>query len=212
MSAIKMYNDSGKELGTQPIAKEIVKKDDSPKTFACAIRILRQNWRQGTVGSKTRGEVSFSGKKPFRQKGTGRARAGTLRSPLWRKGGVIFGPQMRTRTLSFNDKQGKLVLNNLFFAKLEKQAICCVDFDIKGDKPSARTAHKLLENLNFNNSKIVLFLSFDDVINFSSFRNLPNVTILPFDQPNAYDLSNGDNWVFLKKDSDLFNEMVLRWN
>src|ERR1700731_1034429 len=71
------------------------RRKDNSKGFAVAIRVLLQNWRQGTVGCKDRSEVWRTGKKPWKQKGTGRARAGTPRSPLWRGGGIIFGPQAR---------------------------------------------------------------------------------------------------------------------
>src|SRR5437588_407352 len=81
---------TAKELALEP-AKDRV----APKAFAIAIRTLRQNWRQGTVAVKGRADVSFSNRKPWRQKGTGRARAGSARSPLWRKGGVCHGPQER---------------------------------------------------------------------------------------------------------------------
>ena len=75
------------------------KRSELTVGFSIWIRTLRQNWRQGTVGCKGRSDVSFSNKKPWKQKGTGRARAGSARSPLWRGGGVIFGPQPRVRVL-----------------------------------------------------------------------------------------------------------------
>ena len=76
------------------------KKEVTPVGFSTWIRSLRQNWRQGTVGCKGRSDVAHSNKKPWKQKGTGRARAGSPRSPLWRGGGVTFGPQARVRTLA----------------------------------------------------------------------------------------------------------------
>jgi len=211
MTTIQVYDPQGKSHALK-LDLSIQQKDVSQKNFACAIRVLLQNWRQGTVGCKSRGEVSFSNKKPWKQKGTGRARVSSLRSPLWRKGGIIFGPQARVRNLSINEKQNRLVLNNIFFAALEKKAIYCLDFDGDVQKPSTKKAADLLKGVGLDNRKVVLFLPFEDMVNFASFRNLSNVNVLSFDQPNAFDLSNGDCWVFFKKDLELFKEMVSQWN
>jgi large subunit ribosomal protein L4 len=212
MIAIPVFNTQGKTEEKLQIAVDIERKAESPRTFACAIRALLQNWRQGTVGCKTRGELAFSNKKPWRQKGTGRARVSSIRSPLWRKGGVIFGPQPRTRTLSLHAKQSRLVFNNLFFSMIDNTAVQCLDFATVGGKPSAKTASDLLNKMGLNNKKIVLFLPFGDELNNAAFRNLPNVHIVLFDQPNAYHLNNASGWVFLKKDTDLFTKMVAQWN
>jgi len=211
MATIQVYDPQGKSHAL-PLDLDIQQKDVSQKNFACAIRVLLQNWRQGTVGCKSRGEVSFSNKKPWKQKGTGRARVSSLRSPLWRKGGIIFGPQARVRSLSINEKQNRLVLNNIFFAALEKEAIYCLDFEGDTQKPNTKKAAHLLKSAGLDKRKVVLFLPFEDMVNFASFRNLPSVNVLSFDQPNAFDLSNGDCWVFFKKDLELFKEMVLQWN
>lgn len=194
-------------LGTAPERKAL-----SPRTYACAIRALLQNWRQGTVASKTRGEVAFSNKKPWRQKGTGRARVSSLRSPIWRKGGITFGPQPRVRELGLHSAQKRLVNNNIFYSMLDKKAVACVDFTIDANKPSTKLVREMLSNIGFADKKIILFLGLDDGLNASSFRNMPNVHIVAFDQPNAYQLSNGDCWIFLKKDLDSFNRMVVQWN
>ncbi|MFH1643974.1 MAG: 50S ribosomal protein L4 [bacterium] len=207
-----LYTDNGKQVDKLNINIDVNQREESPKTYSCAIRRLRQNWRQGTVGCKDRSEVSFSNKKPWKQKGTGRARAGTARSPLWRSGGVTFGPQARVRILDINKKQDKLVLNNIFFSKLNKNELTCIDFALKSDKPSTKEVRDFLRNANLYNKKIILFLPFNDELNFASFRNLANVDVLSFDQPNAFDLSSGRHWVFLKRDIDLFKNMVAKWN
>jgi len=181
------------------------------RAFAVGIRVLFQNWRQGTVASKTRGQVAFSNKKPWKQKGTGRARVSSIRSPLWRKGGIIFGPQPRTRMLSVNASQKRLVLNNLLQNMAARDGIFCLDIDALS-KPSTKSAQKLLNAAELANQKVLMFLSFGDEIAFSSFINIPNVKIIFYDQPNAYDLSTADAWVILKRDVALFKEMVLKWN
>lgn len=210
MAEIVVYGLDGKAQGTVQV--DILAKEQNPKAFARAIRMLRQNWRQGTVGCKTRAELAFSNRKPWKQKGTGRARAGSLRSPLWRKGGVIFGPQPRTRMLSLNNKEMSLVFNNVFFSKMADKSVSCLDFQISGEKPNTKIAKNTLKVAGWDEKKILMFLSFDDITNIASFRNIPNVQIISFDQPNAFDLVNCGSWVFLKKDIELFKEMILRWN
>lgn len=212
MIAIPIYNSQGKSSDKMQLSSEIVRKEQSPRTFAVAIRALFQNWRQGTVGCKTRGELAFSNKKPWRQKGTGRARVSSIRSPLWRKGGVIFGPQPRVRELTLNKEHRKLVFNNLLFSIADAASLYCLDLEVANSKPSTRNSFNLLSNMSLGDKKIVVFLRHDDEFTFSSFRNLPNVHIVFFDQPNAYHLSNAKAWMFLKKDVELFKNMVAQWN
>lgn len=183
----------------------------SPVSLSIYVKSLRQGWRQGTVSCKDRSEVAFSNKKPWKQKGTGRARAGSLRSPLWRKGGVIFGPQERTRTLKISKNLKNSVLRNLLAEFLKNSKIFSMDWDLQNGLPKTSAAFKALKSNNFHNEKIVLFVSPSDYHIHASFANLQNVKMLLFDQPNAYDLADGRAWVFLTKDMDSFKEMVGRW-
>ncbi|KKP22988.1 MAG: 50S ribosomal protein L4 [candidate division TM6 bacterium GW2011_GWF2_28_16] len=214
MNQIVVYNAAGEIQDKLNLDIAIIEKELSPKTYSYAIKALRLNWRQGTAACKDRGEVAFSNKKPWKQKGTGRARASSLRSPLWRKGGVTFGPQPRTRTLSINKKQVKFAMNNIFTEFINQDnKIYCSDFDSSKDgKPNTKQAYSLLKGLGLENKKVVFFLPFEDEMNFVSFRNIPNVFVVSFSQPNAYDLANCDCWLFLKKDLDLFKKMVSAWN
>ena len=210
MISIAMIDQQGKP-STVSLDAHIERKEANSKAFACAVRAQFQNWRQGTVKVKTRGELAFSNKKPWRQKGTGRARVSSIRSPLWRKGGVIFGPQPRVRTLDMNTKQKRVVFNNLLFATIEKNALFGTDFNVSG-KPNTKAALNALKSMGLDTKKVVLFLPFNDELTYASFRNLPNVSIVLFDQPDVYHLSNGDCWVVLKKDMDHFKQMVEQWN
>jgi large subunit ribosomal protein L4 len=210
MFKISLYNNQG-QIESLDLALSMTKRDQSPVTFARAIRALFQNWRQGTVACKTRGELAFSNKKPWRQKGTGRARVSSIRSPLWRKGGVIFGPQARVRKLSVNAQHRVLVFNNLFFNALDQKTLRCIDLVLE-NKPSTKQAMQALKSMDIADKKVVLFLPFNDEITYASFRNVPNVTIMLFDEPNAYHLSDSDVWLFLKKDVESLKEMVGQWN
>ena len=147
MFAIRIYNAEGKSAESVQVPVAIDRKEQSKKTLAQAIRVLFQNWRQGTVACKTRGQVAFSNKKPWRQKGTGRARVSSLRSPLWRKGGIIFGPQPRVRTLELNAKQKRLTFNNLLFSMVDKNAVYCLDFSSAEGKGQTKAEHQLLKIL-----------------------------------------------------------------
>lgn len=189
----------------------VPKKTVSKQQFAMWIHALLQNWRQGTVGVKNRSEVSLSGKKPWKQKGTGRARAGTARSPLWRGGGVTFGPQPRVKKLTVPAQMKKQVLAQLVADRIAQKQIIIVDWLLEGEKPSTKQAIQLLKNINKIDKKIALLLSPGDMITLTSFINIPNVNVLLFDQANAYDLANNQTWLVLKKDFDAFKKMVNRW-
>ena len=194
------------ELGVKPLEKPI-----SSRAVSTWVRTLLQNWRQGTVRVKGRADVSLTGKKPFKQKGTGRARAGTARSPLWRGGGVVFGPQPRVRKVTLPAKVKKKVLATLLQSRVNDNALFVVSGQITGDVPKTSQAVALLKTAGLQDKKIVLFVPHGDILTYASFVNLPNVQLLYFDQCNAYDLVNADYWVVLKKDYDQFKEMVEQW-
>jgi len=187
------------------------KREIRPAGFAMWIRRLLQNWRQGTVGCKDRSEVSFSNKKPWKQKGTGRARAGSPRSPLWRKGGVTFGPQPRVRTLKISKNLKKGILNTILWKYLEAGKVASLQWALESEVPKTSYAYGLLKKADLINKKLTIFLLPHDVLAYSSFVNIPNVRILFFDESNAFDLAKGDHWIILNKDIDSFKEMVTQW-
>lgn len=184
----------------------------STVAFSTAVRALLQNWRQGTVACKGRSDVSFSNRKPWKQKGTGRARAGSARSPLWRHGGVIFGPQERTRVLKVSKKLKTGVLNTLVFDRLNAGQVLCLDWAVEGDRPKTSAAFSALKNAGLVNSKVTVFVPANDILTYSSFMNIPSVRVLFYDQPNVFDLAQAERWVIFKKDIELFKEMVEKWN
>lgn len=185
---------------------------DAQASYAVWIRALMQNWRQGTVGCKDRSEVARTNKKPWKQKGTGRARAGTARSPLWRGGGVIFGPQARVKTLKISKKSKKAVFAALMSQWFEQGKVFVLDWQMSTETPSTKAFVQALQSAGLQDKRVSLFLQRDDVIHWMSLRNVSSVNPLSFDDVNAYDLSLGDCLVVLKKDVDLFKEMVAQWN
>lgn len=198
-------------LSASDLNIEGAQKEVSPVAMAIYVRSLLQNWRQGTVACKGRSDVAYSNKKPWKQKGTGRARAGSARSPLWRGGGVIFGPQPRTRVLKASKQLKRSTLNSILFDFLEQGKVASLHWDASIQKPTTAQAFKLLKNNGLHQDKVVLFLPVNDVVSQASFSNIPNVRILFFDQPNAYDLANGTRWLILNKDLEHFKKMVSQW-
>lgn len=179
--------------------------------FSTWVRALMQNWRQGTVSVKGRSDVSFSNKKPWKQKGTGRARAGSPRSPIWRSGGITFGPQPRVRKLQVNKQIKKQVLQDLASSYSHHGKVSSLDWTLSQQKPRTAEAFNALKQAGLHTTMVNLFLPVEDVLSFASFANIPNVRILFFDQANAFDLAQGDHWIFLKKDLDHFKKMVSQW-
>lgn len=197
---------SSKDLGLETVLQ------GTSQEYAVWVRVLLQNWRQGTVSCKDRGEVNYTNKKPWKQKGTGRARAGSARSPLWRGGGVIFGPQPRIKTLKINKKSKGRVLSALMSKYAEQERLYALDWQLQQDIPSTSMVYKALSDSGLVDKKVTLFLDRTDIKHWVSIRNLSHVQILSFDDVNAYDLSLGNCIVVLKKDYDMFKDMVKKWN
>jgi large subunit ribosomal protein L4 len=196
-------------LGLNDLA--VRNKDVANVTFSTWVRVLLQNGRQGTVACKGRSDVAFSNKKPWKQKGTGRARAGTKRSPLWRGGGVIFGPMPRVRTLTISKNAKKLVLREMLLGLLNANRVLGLMFNVINDKPNTKLALAALKTINLQAKQVTLLVNHDDILTQRSFANLPNVNLVLFDQVNAIDLSASGTLVYLEKDLDNFKSMVAAW-
>ncbi|HAU30143.1 MAG: 50S ribosomal protein L4 [candidate division TM6 bacterium GW2011_GWF2_43_17] len=180
--------------------------------FAVAVRVQRQNWRQGTVACKGRSDVAGSNRKPWRQKGTGRARAGAVDSPIWRGGGVTFGPQPRVRNLSILKRLRKSLMRDLLWQRLEGQNIIALPMVHTDDRIKTSIAFKALQDAGLMGTRVTLFVAPDDYKTQLMFANIASVQMVLFDQPNVYQLSDGNCWVFLDRDIELFKDMVSAWN
>lgn len=198
-------------LSLKDIGFDGERKAASPHTFSVAVHSLLQNWRQGTVACLGRSDVTGTGKKPWKQKGTGRARAGDVKSPIWRGGGVIFGPQKRTRTTKVTKAQKKNVMGTLVIQAIEQGMIKTFDWRLSSDLPKTREAFTILKTMGVAGVQTNVFLDAHDLITAASFANIPFVRIVFFDSANVYDLSDAAHWIVFNKDVDSFKEMVARW-
>nr|QJH88321.1 ribosomal protein L4 [Pterocladia lucida] len=175
-----------------------------------ALTIQLNNRRQGTAHTKKRSDVRGGGRKPWKQKGTGRARAGSSRSPLWRGGGIIFGPQTRYQNHKINKKEKKLALRNLIYNK-NKQTIVTNNFNEQLNKPSTKKIIKKLNELGIkdNKEKVLIITNNKQYNLYLSIRNLTNVELIESQQLNILSIIKADRLVIdiqtLKKINDTYN-------
>ncbi len=167
--------------------------------------------RSGNAFTKTKSEVHGGGKKPWKQKGTGRARSGSARNPLWRGGGVIFGPQARVRTLQATKRLKRGALSTALGEYEQRQKLVMLDWEIPANGPKTALAHAALKSAGLLDRKISLFVPFEDATTYASFANIPSVRLLFYDQPDIFSLIQSDYWVVLKKDQEQFKGMAEQW-
>lgn len=146
---LPIYNIEGKEVDTLKLDSSVFDGIINTAAIYQAICVYRNNQRKGLASTKTRGEVSGGGRKPWRQKGTGRARVGSIRSPLWRGGGVVFGPHPRDYSYTIPKKIKKLALKSALCAKAKQDALIVLD-NFKVEKPKTKEAIKIFYNLKIN--------------------------------------------------------------
>ena len=159
--------------------------------------------RQGTHATKTRGEVRGGGRKPYRQKGTGRARQGSTRAPQFAGGGVVHGPQPRDYSQRTPKKMKAAALRGALSDRARFDRIHVVDSIVTGELPSAKDAQALLAGLT-ERPNLLVVLTRDDEVSFKSVRNLQNVHVLVADQLNTYDVLCSDDIVFTQAALDAF--------
>ena len=158
-----------------------------------AITLARNAMRQGTHDTKTRSEVSGGGRKPWRQKGTGRARQGSTRAPHWIKGGIVFGPHPRSYDKKMNRKERRLALKSaLAYKNIDKELIVVDNFNLENAK--TKDAKQALENLKVSKNVLIVVNELDDNIILAT-RNLKNVNLLQANEINTLDIVTADNMI-----------------
>ena len=158
-----------------------------------AITLARNAMRQGTHDTKTRSEVSGGGRKPWRQKGTGRARQGSTRAPHWIKGGIVFGPHPRSYDKKMNLKERRLALKSaLAYKNIDKELIVVDNFNLENAK--TKDAKQALENLKVSKNVLIVVNELDDNIILAT-RNLKNVNLLQANEINTLDIVAADNMI-----------------
>ena len=194
MATIDIKTAEGKKASTAELADSVFGIEPNVPVMHQVVRMQRASWRAGTHQTKTRGMVSGGGKKPFRQKGTGRARQGTIRAPHWRGGGVVFGPHPRNYDFKVNKKEIKLAIRSALSAKLADGQLIVVDkFDF--EKPCTKDAVAVLKALEVE-GRCTIVVNDENVNAFLSFRNIPTVDIVPSGYENVYELLDNKFLIF----------------
>ena len=185
MATIEMKDASGKKVKDAELSAAVFEIEPNVHVMHEVVRSQRAARRQGTHDTLTRGRVRGGGKKPWRQKGTGRARQGTIRAPQWAGGGTVFGPHPRSYAFKVPAKVVKLAMRSALSAKLADGEIVVVD-QLSFEKPSTKQAAEVLKNLGLE-GRVTIIVPDDEVNTFLSFRNLSKVRVIGVSELNTLD-------------------------
>ncbi|OGC08208.1 50S ribosomal protein L4 [candidate division WOR-1 bacterium RIFOXYA2_FULL_36_21] len=188
---LKIFDLKGKSLGDMEADSNLFGVKENVEVVHSTLRWLLNSKRSGTHSTLTRAEVRGGGVKPWKQKGTGRARAGSIRSPLWRHGGVIFGPKPRDYSFHLPRKIRKLALRVVLSDKARGDKLKIVkDFNI--DQPKTKLVKDILDSFNLSEKKVVVVVDkISKELSLGS-RNLRNIKVLSCENLNVFDLLNAD--------------------
>ena len=194
MTKLSINNLKGEKVSDITLNSEVFGIEVNELAMKKMVRLQLNASRQGTAKVKTRSEVSGGGRKPWKQKGTGRARQGSIRAAQWRKGGIVFGPTPRDYSFKINRKERVLALKSALVSKLNEKKLMVID-NLKLDNFKTKTGVELLNNLKIDGK--VLFVASEEAENlYKATRNLNNVLVLFPDEINVYDILNADYVVF----------------
>ncbi|NLM74310.1 MAG: 50S ribosomal protein L4 [Clostridiaceae bacterium] len=196
MPKVDVYNIKGQKVGDINLSDEIFAVEVNPVAMHSAVVNILANARQGTQSTKTRAEVRGGGRKPWRQKGTGRARQGSIRSPQWMGGGVALGPKPRSYRYTLPKKVKRLALKSALTTKVLENDIIVLD-DLKLDAIKTKEMVKVLDNLNVDSSALIVLPEVDKNVVLSA-RNLQNVKTATTNTINTYDILRFNKFIVTK--------------
>ncbi|MFC1650360.1 50S ribosomal protein L4 [Candidatus Latescibacterota bacterium] len=207
MKSVNVYKHDGSENGVVELPENIFGIEPSPVALYQVIKANLANKRQGNAFTKVRGEVKVTKSKPYRQKGTGRARAGSANSPLWVGGSVTFGPRPRTFNEKVNKKVRVLGLKSAYSIKASEDNIFIVD-DFALTEPKTKTVADVFKALGIEGKKIMFIVSGKDDVLMKSVRNIPKVKLEMAENANVYNLTNSDVLLFTKTSVDRVKDLL----
>ena len=197
MAKVSVYNMEGKEVDSINLSDDVFGVEVNEHLVHMAVVQHLANKRQGTQKAKTRSEVSGGGRKPWRQKGTGHARQGSIRAPQWKGGGVVFAPVPRDYSFKLNKKEKRAALKSALTSRVQENKLIVID-ELKFDEIKTKKFKNVMDNLKVAKAYVVLNDNDEKVIKSAS--NLPNVSTALTNTINVYDIMNGGT-VILTKDA-----------
>lgn len=197
MASVSVYNMEGKETGKMELSDSVFAAPVNEHLVHMAVVLQLANKRQGTQKAKTRSEVRGGGRKPWRQKGTGHARQGSIRAPQWKGGGVVFAPVPRDYSFKMNKKEKVAALKSALSAKVSENKLIVVE-GMELDAPKTKTMQTLLNSLDMEKALVVVDAEGANVT--LSVRNIPTARGVYANSINVYDILKYDN-VILTKDA-----------
>ena len=195
MAKVSVYNMEGNQVGEIELNDAVFGVEVNEHLVHMAVVNQLANKRQGTQSAKTRSEVSGGGKKPWRQKGTGHARQGSIRAPQWKGGGVVFAPKPRDYSFKLNKKEKRLALKSALTSRVAEQKFIVLD-ELHLDEIKTKKFQAVLNNLKVNKALVVLKEKNENVI--LSARNIPDVKTALTDTINVYDILKYNTMIVTK--------------
>ncbi len=209
--SVKVYDAKGKEKEPMNISKELFSVEGSPKLLAQYVHVYLANQRQGTASTKTRGEVTGSTKKIYRQKGTGRARHGSIKAPIFVGGGVVGGPKPRDYSLKMNKKQKRKSLFIALTLKKNNDAIVVAEKSLLTIEPKTKLVVTFLSNAGMQNKKVLFVLPKLEKNNFIlASRNIANIKFEEAKSINPYILLSAEKIVFIDDSLSVLEKHFLK--
>ncbi len=204
MASVKVLNMSGSEVGSIELNDNIFAVEVNEHVMHQAVVQYLANQRQGTKGTKTRSEVRGGGRKPWRQKGTGRARQGSIRAPQWTGGGVVFAPKSRDYSFKLNKKVKRLALKSALTTKVNDNNFVVLD-SLNLEQIKTKEMQNVLNNIKVSKALVVLEEGNDNAV--LSARNIPNVKTASVSTINVYDILKYDSFVVTKQAVEKIQEV-----
>ncbi len=196
MPKVALYNVSGEQIGDIELKDDIFGVKINEGAMHDVVVMHLANRRLGTADTKTRAEVRGGGRKPWRQKGTGRARAGSTRSPIWRTGGIVFGPHTRSYKYTMPKKIRRVAIKSALSSKVQNGNIIVLD-ELSLQQPKTKDMEAILNNLRIDKKALVVTAGVDTNV-VKSARNMPGVTPTFASGLNVYDILNHEKLVITK--------------
>ncbi|MEH7235954.1 50S ribosomal protein L4 [Bacillus sp. JJ1562] len=206
MPKVSLYNQTGSTVGEIELNESVFGVEPNQQVLFDAVIMQRASLRQGTHKTKIRSEVAGGGRKPWRQKGTGRARQGSIRSPQWRGGGTVFGPTPRSYSYKLPKKVRRLAIKSALSTKVLEENILVLE-NLVLDTPKTKDMVAVLKGLNVDRKALIVTADVNEAVELSA-RNIPGVTVVAANGVSVLDVLNHDKLVITKAAVEKVEEVL----